>query len=74
MQVPSAETILTAADSLKKLSISFREDQIKELEKCGQSLAKGLRATDLSVDLKIGYELGLQTARIMIAERIMEVL
>jgi deoxyxylulose-5-phosphate synthase len=74
VQVPSAEMILTAADSLKKLSISFREDQIRELEKCGPFLAKGLGTTELSIDLKIGYELGLQTARIMIAERIMEVL
>ena len=70
MVIPAAMQIEVAADSLKANSqrnLFALEDQRKELETFGESRAQTLGASGISDDFKIGYALGLQTARVMIA-------
>lgn len=54
------------ADELKATGTS--PEEIKELEEFGDQRAIALGATGLSTDFRIGYELGLATARAWIQE------
>lgn len=67
MQAPAAMFIESAADSLRTVPASFREDQQKELSSFGDGRAQQLGATGLSDDFRKGYELGIQTGRICVA-------
>jgi len=59
--------IETAAESLGGLQAWVREDQQKELGSFGDARAQQLGASGLSADFRKGYELGLQTARILLS-------
>lgn len=67
MQAPAAMFIESAADSLRTVPDSLREDQQKELSSFGDGRAQQLGATGLSDDFRKGYELGIQTARACLA-------
>lgn len=63
MQAPNAEQIETAMDQLKGTAVPewIRESQKKELHSAGP---EGYATNDFAN----GYELGLQTARVVIAQ------
>ena len=63
MQIPAAEFIESAADSISTLSDFVKTDQLKELSSFGDARAQQLGATGLSPDFQTGYTLGLQVAR-----------
>lgn len=65
MQIPSVMFIEAAMDTLKDLSDDQKAGQEKELMALGDARAKQLGASGLSDDFKIGYQLGLQTGRVM---------
>lgn len=67
MQIPAAMFIESAADALQKLNPAARLDQQRELQSFGAARAQALGASGLSADLALGYELGLQTARTVLA-------
>ena len=67
MQAPPAELIETAADQLPDVPTFIRRDQLSELISFGDQRAIALGATGVSPDFSKGYELGLQTARVMLA-------
>lgn len=67
MQAPNCEEIEIAADTFGQVDELVRISQVKELETAGEHLAKDLGASGLSKDFKIGYELGLQAARVTLA-------
>lgn len=63
MQIPSAEIIEAAVDAVKKLPGNVREDELKEFHAAmGASELAELEVQD-TVGLRIGYLLGLETAR-----------
>ena len=65
--IPAAMFIESAADSISTLDPAVAADQLKELASFGDARAQKLGASGLSKDLQIGYELGLQTARAILA-------
>lgn len=67
MTVPEAELIEEAARSLSKIPVFVRDQQMVELESFGDEEAINLGASGLSEDFKIGYALGLQTARALLS-------
>ena len=67
MQIPAAQFIESAADSIKSLDAFVAAGQTKELASFGAVRAKALGASGLSDDFVLGYQLGLQTARVVIA-------
>lgn len=67
MVIPAAEFIEEAADSLATIDTWAKEDQMKELHGFGDERAIAIGATGLSKDFMIGYELGVQTARVLIS-------
>lgn len=70
MQVPAAMFVEAAVDSFGSVPDAVLADQTKELgEGVGESAATKLGLTyPLSQDAIIAYRLGLQTARMMLAE------
>lgn len=66
MLSPAAMQIESAADCLKDVSTFVRISQLKELRSFGDVRAQAIGATGLSDDFKKGYELGLQTARVVL--------
>lgn len=64
---PSVMMIEAAVDSFKSLPQWLRESQQNELTSFGDDRAKQLGATGLSDDFRKGYELGLNTARTVLA-------
>ncbi|MGH3430886.1 MAG: hypothetical protein ACRDQZ_25510 [Mycobacteriales bacterium] len=68
MQSPSAMFIESAADRLREPGgISWlRGSQQKELTSFGDARARELGASGVSDDFRKGYELGLETARVVI--------
>ena len=67
MVIPAVMFIESAADSLKSADPKMLESQAAELQSFGPGRAQKLGATTLSEDFQIGYTLGLQTARMMLA-------
>ena len=67
MQAPNAETIEEAAGQLPTLPEWFRQAQRQEVSSFGDERAKGIGASGVTNDFWTGYELGLQTARLVIA-------
>ena len=67
MIIPAAMNIESAADSLKSVDQRWRDDQLKELRSFGDARARALGAAGITKDFAKGYELGLQTARQMLA-------
>lgn len=65
-QIPAVMFLEMAADMLPKVAQAVRDDQQQELTEFGDVRAQGLGATGLSKDMRIGYELGLQVARVML--------
>ena len=65
---PAAPFIEGAIDSLKDADPRMIESQTKELESLGDERARKLGASGLSDDFHVGYRLGLQTARMILAE------
>jgi hypothetical protein len=59
MIIPADSTIEEAVDSLKQLNQSIRDEQRRQLR-----AALGIRASE---EFENGYELGLQTARMLVA-------
>lgn len=68
MLAPAAMFIESAADSLPSVSDFIRTSQLKELTSFGSARATQLGADGLSHDFVIGYQLGLQTARAVLAQ------
>ena len=66
MIIPDAESIEGAADDLKTVDPKWLADQQTELSSFGPGRAIALGASGLSGDFRIGYELGIQTARLMV--------
>jgi hypothetical protein len=67
---PAVMFIESAADSLKRKDPKQQwlfDSQQKELTSFGDERAKELHATGISDDFRKGYELGLQTARVILA-------
>ena len=60
--------IYAGAELLKSMDPKYREDQRKEFVDIGVKRAREYGASGLTVDLILGYELGLPTARAMIAQ------
>lgn len=67
MIAPAVMWIESAADSLKSAPDFIRDSQMKELTSFGDARAKQIGASGVSDDFKKGYELGLQTARTVLA-------
>ena len=67
MQFPAAMFIEAGADRMKQMSGSDLNQELLELEAFGDERARDLRASGLSKDLRIGYALGLETARVILA-------
>lgn len=67
MIIPNAENIEVAADTLGTVEEWITEDQAKELHTAiGEEMAKKLGVSfPLSDDFEEGYQLGIQTARLM---------
>jgi hypothetical protein len=67
---PNAEQIEGAVDSLKSIDARIHDEQLRKLEEAmGQSTLEKLGSTyPLTADLKIGYQIGLQTARQVMAQ------
>lgn len=61
------ETALASMKANMQRSILAYEDQRRQLEEFGDARAQTLGASGISTDLKIGYALGLETARVMLA-------
>lgn len=77
MLVPAVMNIESAADWLKQdwdIREWVKADQQKELGAFGDARARELGASGLSDDFRKGYELGLQTARVIIAGSVAVVL
>ena len=74
MLAPNAEQIETAAEQLKRLRLEANGillSQYKELKAFGPTRANEIGALEgLSSDLALGYELGLQVARVVISQSI----
>jgi hypothetical protein len=66
MQSPAVMFIESAVDMLKTVPEWMRQSQLKELHSFGDARAQRLGASGVSVDFQKGYELGLQTARVII--------
>lgn len=66
-QAPSVAFIEVAADDIPNLDPFTRQSQISQLAGFGNTRAQMLGASGLSTDFQRGYELGLQTAREVIA-------
>lgn len=64
---PSVMFIEMGQDHLKSLPDWLKESQQKELTSFGDYRAREVGATGLSDDFRKGYELGLSTARAIIA-------
>lgn len=67
MIAPSAMFIEMGADMLGTVPEPVATSQLKELQSFGDHRAQLLGATGLSADFQKGYELGLSTARAVIA-------
>jgi hypothetical protein len=68
MQAPSAALIYIALDGMPKVPGWLRKAQIKELEEAvGAKRLEAIGIKELSEDVKLAYELGLQTARAALA-------
>ena len=66
MVSPAVMFIETAADSLKDRQPWLVASQLSELQSFGDERAEEIGATGLTDDFKKGYELGLQTARVLL--------
>jgi hypothetical protein len=64
---PSVMLIEVAATQLVSLPPMARASQLRELQNFGEVRARSLGATGLSPDFRLGYELGLQTARMYLS-------
>lgn len=67
MVIPGVGVIEEAADSLTRVAQSIREWQRKQLGSFGASRAQSIGASGLSEDFQVGYELGLETARVLLS-------
>ena len=67
MLSPAAMFIESAVDNFKTVPEWLRKSQLSELQSFGDKRAQDFGASGLSDDFKKGYELGLQTARVIIA-------
>jgi hypothetical protein len=67
MIAPSDDIIEEAIEQLGTISPFIRDNQRNELRSIGDTRAKSAGASGVTVDFVMGYELGLQTARVMIA-------
>lgn len=67
MQIPAVMFIEAAAEGLGRLTTFVQQDQQRELTCFGDERAQELGASGLSSDFRKGYELGIQTARVIIA-------
>lgn len=66
MLSPAVMFIESAIDWMKKSDYMpdwLRQSQIKELNSLGDARAKSVGASGLTEDFRVGYELGLATAR-----------
>ena len=61
MVIPAAMQIESAIDTLKTVETDYLADQLKELHSA---------VGDKSDDFQAGYQLGLETARVMIATNV----
>jgi len=67
MQAPPAGLIEQAADEIVDVKQDIRGAQLQELLSFGDQRAKDIGASGVSGDFIRGYELGLQTMRVMIS-------
>jgi hypothetical protein len=67
MLSPSVMMIESAVDSFGNVPQWLKDSQQKELTSFGDVRAQKLGATGLSDDFRKGYELGLNTARVVLA-------
>jgi hypothetical protein len=69
MQIPNAETIEGAVDSVLRLDARQREEQLSELREAIGAHAAGILGVPfpLSTDFQQGYVLALQVARTVVA-------
>jgi hypothetical protein len=65
--IPAAMQIESAIDGFKYLPQNVRTDETTELLEVGERAVCEIGASGLSGDLIIGYLLGLETARVMLA-------
>lgn len=68
MIIPEVTHIEAAADLLKTLPIEVRQRELEELREFGTLAAQKLGARGMNPDFMLGYLLGLQTARVWLAE------
>jgi hypothetical protein len=64
--IPAAGQLEAAGDELLTIPDQQREDQLRELAAFGSARAHSIGATGLSTDFEVGYELGLQVARVIL--------
>jgi hypothetical protein len=67
MQAPPAGLIEQAADEIVDVNQEIRGAQLHELLSFGDQRAKAIGASGVSGDFIRGYELGIQTMRVMIS-------
>lgn len=68
MLAPNVEQIEIAARQLKDVKDFVKEAQMKELRSFGDARAQEVGASGCTTDFKKGYELGVQTARVVVAQ------
>lgn len=67
MVIPAPMNYYTGAELLKRMDPKWREIQRRELTTIGDARAREYGATGLSEDFVVGVELGLATARALLA-------
>lgn len=68
MIAPNAEDLEQAAGQIALVPASVMEAQMQELRAFGAVRLQRIGATGLTTDVEVGYELGLQAARVRIAD------
>lgn len=68
MIIPKVEQIAAAGTLLKTLPISTKQAELEELREFGTLAAQKLGARGMNPDFMTGYLLGLETARVWLAD------
>lgn len=68
MIIPKVEQIAAAAQLVKTLPISVKQSELEQLRQFGQHGAISIGAAGLNPSFMTGYLLGLETARVYLAD------
>lgn len=68
--IPSATQLEICTDQILALPEQVRKEQLAELTEFGSVRAQAIGATGLSTDFEVGYELGIQAGRVVLAQSV----